>query len=168
MPVDLSNSTSEELFGRALESLEGRQYQQCIGLIRAAMEMEKQEGAPNPRMKHLSYLGLALTLSQGRSEEGQKMCEQAVAREFFDADLFCNLGIVCLRNRRKKQAFEAFRKGLTLKPRHARILEELNRHERREPPVFSFVPRQHPLNIMAGKVRSRFRSMFQRDSLAND
>jgi hypothetical protein len=168
MPVDLSNATSEELFRRALESLEGRQYQQCIGLIHAAMEMEKQEGAPNPRMKHLSYLGLALTLSQGRSEEGQKMCEQAVTREFFDADLFCNLGIVCLRNRRKKRAFEAFRKGLTLKPRHERILEELHRHERREKPVFSFVPRQHPLNILAGKVRWRLRGLFQRDSLAND
>ena len=96
------------------------------------------------------------------------MCEQAVAREFYDADLFCNLGIVSLRNRRKKRAFEAFHKGLILKPRHKRILEEVERHERREPPVFSFVPRQHPLNVMAGKVRSRFRSMFQRDSLAND
>ena len=168
MPVDLSNATSEELFRRALESLEGRQYQQCIGLIRSAMETEKQEGIPNPRMKHLSYLGLALTLSQGRSEEGQKMCEQAAAREFFDADLFCNLGIVSLRNRRQKQAFEAFRKGLTLKPRHKRILEELERHERREPPVFSVLPRNHFLNVTTGKLRWWYRSLFHRDSLASD
>jgi len=168
MPVDLSNSTAEELFQRALESLEGRQYQQCLGLIRAAMEMEKQEGNPATRMKYLSYLGLALTLSQGRSEEGQKMCEQAASRDFFDANLFCNLGIVSLRNRRKKQAFEAFRKGLTLKPKHERILEELSRHERRGPSVFSFLPRNHFLNITAGKLRWWYRSLFHAGPLAND
>ena len=168
MPVDLSNSTAEELFQRALESLEGRQYQQCLGLIRAAMEMEKQEGNPATRMKYLSYLGLALTLSQGRSEEGQKMCEQAASRDFFDANLFCNLGIVSLRNRRKKQAFEAFRKGLTLKPTHERILEELSRHERREPSVFSFLPRNHVLTIPAGQLRWWYRSLFHSDSLAKD
>jgi len=168
MPVDLSNSTSEELFQRALDSLENKQYQQCIALLQAAMEMEKQEGSPNPRMKHLSYLGLALTLSQGRSEEGQKMCEQAASREFYDADLFCNLGIVSLRNRRRKQAFEAFRKGLVLRPKHRRIVEELSRHERREPLVFSNLPRDHFLNVMGGKIRWRLRLLFSRDSLASD
>jgi len=132
------------------------------------MEMEKQEGSPNPRMKHLSYLGLALTLSQGRSEEGQKMCEQAASREFYDADLFCNLGIVSLRNRRRKQAFEAFRKGLVLRPKHRRIVEELSRHERREPLVFSNLPRDHFLNVMGGKIRWRLRLLFSRDSLASD
>jgi len=167
MSIDLSNSTAEELFQRALDSLESKQYQQCVGLIQAAMEMEKQEGNPNPRMKYLSYMGLALTLSQGRSDEGQKMCEQAASREFYDADLFCNLGIVSLRNRRKKKAFEAFRKGLTLKPKHERILEELSRHERREPPVFTALPRDHPLNVMAGKWRWRLRRLFQRGSLAD-
>ena len=153
MPVNLSNSTAEDLFQRALDSLENRQYQQCIALIQSAMELDRQEGSPSSRMKYLSYLGLALTLSLGRSEEGQKMCEQAASREFYDADLFCNLGIVSLRNRRKKLAFDAFRKGLTLKPRHRRILEELERYERREAPVFSALPRQHFLNVVAGRLR---------------
>ena len=168
MPVDLSNSTAEDLFQRALDSLENRQYQQCIALIQAAMELDRQEGSPASRMKYLSYLGLALTLSLGRSEEGQKMCEQAAGREFYDADLFCNLGIVSLRNRRKKPAFDAFRKGLTLKPRHRRILEELDRYEQREAPVISALPRQHFLNVMAGKLRWRLRGLFRRAPLADD
>ncbi len=168
MPVDLSNTTPEQLFRRAMESLEGKQYQQCIGLLRAAMDLEKQEGNHNTRMRYLSYLGLALTLSQGRSEEGMKLCEQAAKREFFDADLFCNLGIVCMRNRRRKEAFEAFRKGLALKPQHRRIREELGRYERRERPVFPALARSHFLNVTFGKWRYRLRLMFNRPSLESE
>ncbi len=168
MPVDLSNTTPEELFRRAMDSLEGKQYQQCIGLIRAAMDLEKQEGSQNPRMKYLSYLGLALTLSQGRSEEGMKLCEQAAKRDFFDADLFCNLGIVYQRNRKRKEAFDAFRKGLALKPKYRRILEELGRYERRERPVFPALPRNHFLNVMAGKMRYRLRLLLHRTPLASE
>jgi len=164
---DTSISASEEIFRKAIEQLEQKQYQQCISMLRSAMDTEKQTSAA-PRMKHLSYLGLALTLSQGRSEEGQKLCEQAVKREFYDADLFCNLGIVSLRNRRRKQAFEAFRKGLALRPKHPRINEELDRHERRQDAVFPALPRNHLLNRLAGKMRYRFRLLFQRDSLASD
>jgi len=168
MPADTSNVNSEGLYRKALDSLENKQYQQCIALLNSVMEMEKQEGNANPRMKYLSHLGLALVLSQGRSDEGQKLCEQAVKREFFDPDLYCNLGIVYLRHRMKKEAFEAFRKGLALKPKHRRIREELERHERREPSVFPTLPRQHPLNRMAGKMRWRLRLLFGRTSLASD
>ncbi len=168
MPVEVSNSTAEELFQKALESLESRQYQQCLALIQSAMEVEKQEGNPSSRMKYLSYMGLALTLSLGRSEEGQKMCEQAASREFYDADLFCNLGIVSLRNRRRKLAFDSFRKGLTLKPKYRRILDELERYDRREAPVFASLPREAFLNVVAGKLRARLHALFRGSSLAND
>jgi tetratricopeptide (TPR) repeat protein len=168
MPAETSTLTAEQFYQKALESLDNKQYQQCIALLHSAMDQEKQEGSQNPRMKYLSLLGLALTLSQGRSEEGVKLCEQAAKRDFFDADLFCNLGIVYLRNRRRKEAFDAFRKGLILKPKHRRIVEELNRHERREHPVFPSLPRQHFLNITAGKLRYRFRTLFSGASLASD
>ena len=168
MAVDKSAATAEEMFLKAMDSLEGKQYQQCIGLLRTAMDLEKQEGSPGPRMKYLSYLGLALTLSQGRSEEGMKLCEQAVRRDFFDADLFCNLGIVCLRNRKRKEAFDAFRKGLALKPKHRRIQEELGRYERRERLVFPALPRGHFLNVTAGRMRYRMRLLFRRMSPASE
>ena len=111
-------------------------------------------------MKFVSYLGLALTLSQGKSDEGLKLCEQAVKREFFDPDLYCNLGMVYLRHRMKSPAFEAFQKGLNLKPGHRRILEELERYDHRSEPVFAFLPRGHALNRLAGRLRFRFRSLF--------
>lgn len=153
----------EDIFQRGLEALERKQYQQAIKMFQTAMDQEKLiSNTKGPRMRYLSYLGLAITLSQGRSEEGYKLCLQATQRDFFDAELFCNLGIVCLRNRKKGEAFEAFRKGLILKPRHPRIVEELGRHERRERLVFPRLSRGHFLNRYGGLLRYKLRQLLSR------
>jgi tetratricopeptide (TPR) repeat protein len=151
---------SEVAWRNGMVTLERRSYKESISLFQQAIDLERQEGAKNPKMKYMSYLGLALTLLQGKSEEGQRLCEQAVKREFFDPDLYCNLGIVYLRNRLKAQAFEAFQKGLNLKAGHARILEELEKYDRRGEPVLSFLPRGHYVNRLLGRLRFRLRHLF--------
>jgi tetratricopeptide (TPR) repeat protein len=151
---------SEIAWRNGMLAFERRSYKESIVLFQQAIDLERQEGAKNPKMKYMSYLGLALTLLQGRSEEGQKLCEQAVKREFFDPDLYCNLGIVYLRNRMKAQAFEAFQKGLNLRAGHPRILDELEKYDRRRDPILSFLPRGHYLNRMLGRVRYRLRHLF--------
>lgn len=154
-------SPSEDSFRKGLALLERRNFQEAINQLRSAIDLERQEGVKNPRMKYVSYLGLALTFKDGRSEEGLKLCEQAVRRDFLDPDLFCNLGIVYLRNRQKGRAFEAFQKGLNLEEGHRRIHEELERYDRREQPVFGFLPRTHPVNRLIGRIRHRLRHLFQ-------
>jgi len=173
-PVDTSVTSSGTLFGatedsseiafrKGLEALENRRYREAMSLFQAAMEQESEESKGRKRwMKYASYLGLALTLENGRSLEGMKLCQQAVTREFLDPDMYCNLGIVCLRNREKKLAFQAFQKGLALRPRHPRILEELNRYERRQGLVFSFLSRDHPVNRIAGLARYRLLQFLSR------
>ncbi|HKB08437.1 MAG TPA: hypothetical protein VKF61_09180 [Candidatus Polarisedimenticolia bacterium] len=151
---------SEIAYRNGMVAFERRNFKDSIALFQQAIDLERQEGAKNPKMKFVSYLGLALTLINGKSEEGQKLCEQAVKREFFDPDLYCNLGIVYLRNRLKAQAFEAFQKGLNLKAGHARILEELEKYDRRGEPLLSFLPRGHYLNRLLGRVRYRLRHLF--------
>ncbi len=151
---------SETAWRGGVQALERRNYKESISLFKQAIDKEREEGAKNPKMKFVSYLGLALTLSQGKSEEGLKLCEQAVKREFFDPDLYCNLGIVYLRHRLKASAFEAFQKGLNLKPGHTRILDELEKYDRRGEPFFTFLPRGHLLNRMAGRLRYRLRVLF--------
>ena len=156
-------NSPDELFQKGLEALERRSHQEAISLIQSAIDLDRQDSSSkSPRMRYVSYLGLALTLSQGRSQEGLKLCEQAVKRDFFDPDLFCNLGIAYLRNRQKKLAFQAFRKGLVLKPTHRRIREELERSDRRGSRVFTFLPRSHPINRLAGLVRYRLLLLFHR------
>jgi tetratricopeptide (TPR) repeat protein len=155
-------ASSEEIYRKGLVALEKRAYQEAITLFRAAIDQERREGTKNPRMRYVSYLGLAATLANPRSDEGLKLCEQAVRREFFDPDVYCNLGIALLRNRQKARAFEAFQKGLNLKPGYRRITDALNRYDRRTDPVFTFLPRNHPVNVLAGRVRHRLRALLGR------
>lgn len=154
-------ASPDEAFKRGLASFERKTYQEASGYFQRALDLER-ETQKNVSMKYLSFLGLSLVLSQGRSEEGLKMCEQAVKRDFFDADLFCNVGIVYLRHRQRGPAFQAFRRGLALRPQHRRILDEMDRYDRRADPVFGFLARQHPINVVAGRVRSRLRSLLAR------
>jgi tetratricopeptide (TPR) repeat protein len=169
MLPEATPQSAEELFQRGINYLEHKQYQQSIKLIQAAMEQDKLDGAnKGTSMRHLSYLGLALVLSSSRSEEGLKLCQQATKRDFFDADIFCNLGIAYMRNRLKGPAFDAFRKGLALVPRHRRILEELARVERRDSRVFSKLSRDHFLNYFFGLFRHRMRLLFNRAPGVND
>jgi tetratricopeptide (TPR) repeat protein len=154
--------TPEEAFKRGQACLERRTYQEAAGYFQIAIDLDRTLGQKNSNMRYLSFLGLALNLGQGRSEEGLRMCEQAAKREFFDADVFCNLGIVYLRNRQRAPAFAAFQRGLALKPKHRRIIEELSRYERRATPVFPFLARDHSLNIVFGRVRSRWRALIDR------
>ena len=151
---------SDETFHKGLAALDRRSYQQAAALFQEAIELERTEGSKSPRMKYVSFLGLAHTLTGGRSEEGLKLCLKAVRRDFFDPDLYCNLGIVHLRTRQKAAAFEAFQKGLNLSPRNKRIRDELERYERRCDPVFTFLPRVHLINRMFGAVRHFFRMLL--------
>lgn len=162
MPVITPPDTQEEAFKRGLACLERRTYQEAAGYFQIAIDLERQGGSKNGGMKYLSFLGLALNFAQGRSEEGLRMCEQAAKREFFDADVFCNLGIVYLRNRQRAPAFAAFQRGLALKPRHRRIIEELARYERRGTPVFPFLARDHAMNILFGRIRTRWYNLLDR------
>ena len=160
MTTPPSQSSAEMSFRGGMAALEKRCYKESIALFREAIERERLEGVKNPKMKYVSYFGYALTLANGKSEEGLRLCEQAVKRDFFDADLFCNLGIVYLRHRQKARAFEAFQKGLNLRPAHPRIVEELDRYDQRDQPIFAFLPRGHLVNRLAGRLRYRLRAIL--------
>ncbi|HXI03116.1 MAG TPA: hypothetical protein VNI57_08055 [Candidatus Saccharimonadales bacterium] len=155
-PRETALVPAEQTFREGLGALEAKRYREAAALFQRAMDQENPDGPVKPaRLRYGSYFGLALTLAAGRSEEGQKLCEQAVRREFLDADLFCNLGIVSLRNRNKRRAFGAFRQGLALSPQHPRILEQLAQYEKRAELVFPSLPRDHFLNKTFGLLRHR-------------
>lgn len=162
MAVITPPSSPGDAFKCGLASLEQRSFQQAASYFQAAIDLEQKASGKAAGMKYLSFLGLALNFAQGRSEEGLRMCEQAAKREFFDADVFCNLGIVYLRNRQRGPAFAAFQRGLALKPKHRRIHEEMARYERRSDPTFPFLSRDHTLNVLCGRVRARWRSFLDR------
>lgn len=151
-----------EAFKRGMACLERKTYQEAASYFQAAIDLERTVSQRNTNMRYLSFLGLSLNLAQVRSDEGLRMCEQAAKRDFFDVEIFCNLGIVCLRHRQRGPAFQAFKQGLVLRPGHRRIMEEMDRYERRATPFFGFLRRDHPMNVLAGRIRARYRSLVDR------
>jgi tetratricopeptide (TPR) repeat protein len=156
-------TSSDEPFRKGVAALDTKAPHEALAFFQKALDLGREEDPLQIRMKHLSWFGLALTLAKGRSEEAVKLCEQAIKRNFLDPDLFCNLGIVYLRNGRRALAFEALKKGLRVQPGHARTLEELERYERRSLPVFPFLHRDNTLNILFGKMRHRLRLLVERE-----
>jgi tetratricopeptide (TPR) repeat protein len=159
-------ASPEEAFERGLACLAQRSHREAAACFQTAIEIEQQSGSLSRQMKFVSYLGLALTLARERMDEALRLCEQAVQHDFLDPDIMCNFGIACLRNLQRARAFEAFHRGLALRPNHPRIIEELERYERRSDPVFRFLPRGHFLNRVAGRVRARLRLLFDREAAA--
>jgi tetratricopeptide (TPR) repeat protein len=154
----------DEAFERGMACLEQKNHREAAYFFQMAIEMEKKSNARTRQVKFVSYLGLALTLSRDRMDEALRLCEQAVEHDFLDPDIMCNFGIACLRNLQRARAFEAFHRGLAMRPNHPRIIAELERYERRSAPVFAFLPRSHVLNRLAGKLRARLRYFFDREA----
>ncbi len=103
----------------------------------------------------LSYLGLTLAMDRGRGREGLELCERAVKLDAYRVELFHNLGRVYLLSGRRKKALLAFSRGKALDRQHHPIQDELQGMGIRRGPVFSFLPRGHAANRIAGRTLSR-------------
>jgi len=143
---------AETRFQRGLIALEAGRHLEALALFEAALELERQLGAHTPQARYLSYYGLCLARDGSHAREGADFCRQAIALEFFNADLFWNYGRVLLLSDRRRDAFAAFVKGLSVQKNHQEIIRELGRMGWRRPPVLSFLPRENPVNVALGKL----------------
>ena len=150
---------AEARFQRGLQALKEGRGLEALALFEAAIALEKQLGSRTMQARYLSYYGLSLALHAGQPREGAEMCRQAITLEFFNADLCWNLGRVLLASGRRKDAFAAFLKGLSVQKNHQEIIGELGRMGWRKPPIIRFLPRGNPINATLGKLfRSEARS----------
>ncbi len=103
----------------------------------------------------LSYYGLALALHAPGRREALGFCERAAQAEFFNADLYLNLARVCLILGERLRAADAIQRGLSLRPGHAGLRRALVQIGRRRAPLFPFLSRRHPINVLLGRWRHR-------------
>jgi tetratricopeptide (TPR) repeat protein len=143
---------AETRFQRGLAAQKDGRGLEALALFEAAIELEKRLGARTPQARYLSYYGLALARDAGQLREGAEFCRQAIAMEFFNADLCWNYGRVLLLQDRRKEAFGTFLKGLKVQKNHQEILAELARMGWRKRPVIAFLPRGNPINAALGKL----------------
>ena len=143
---------AETRFQRGLQAQKDGRGLEALALFEAALELERRLGARTPQARYLSYYGLALARDAGQLREGAELCRQAIALEFFNADLCWNYGRVLLLSDRRKEAYAAFVKGLSVQMNHQEILHELGRMGWRKRPLIGFLSRAHPINAALGRL----------------
>jgi tetratricopeptide (TPR) repeat protein len=146
---------AEDSFQRGIRALsEGRQ-REALAMFEAAIELERRLGGGRPQARYLSYYGLCLGMERNEIREGLRFCREAVTLEGYNPDLRCNLGRLLMRAGRRKEAHQAFTRGLSLQPDHGGLKRAIRVMGLRRRPVFPFLGRSHPLNVFLGRIRAR-------------
>ena len=109
--------------------------------------------APSPVI--CSYLAYCLAKERGAIKKALVLCNQAIFAEPRNTVHYLNLGRIYLIAKKKKQAIDAFRKGLKY-GKNQQIVKELNGLGLRKEPIFSFLARENILNRMGGILYKKF------------
>ncbi len=109
----------------------------------------------------MSYYAMCLASIEGNYDKAISLCLTAAEREFYNAEIYLNLGRILLLNGQKSSAIKAFRKGLKFDDMNDEILNEIKRLGVRRKPFFPFLPRESAFNkfmggILSGKARLNF------------
>jgi hypothetical protein len=149
--------SAEVSFRRGMELVETGRYRDALGFFSGAIEIERTAGHGGPgEARYLSYYGLCLSLARADARKGLGCCRSAARREPYNADIWWNLGRAALAAGKRGEAHRSLQRGLTVVSGHEGILRDLKRMGVRRPPVLTFLAREHPLNVMLGRLRARW------------
>ena len=125
------------------------------GLYTDALTVFDQSLAFTQSPLAMSYYALCLATAEGVHDKAVSMCLMAAEKEFYNPDIYLNLGRVFLINGQKRVAMRSFRKGLKFDSSHRDIVAEIKRLGRRRSPVVSFLPRNSAVNRFLGIITGR-------------
>jgi hypothetical protein len=135
----------------AIETCRAEQWRQGLEqLNRLARQYEPSASLPGV---FYSYLGLAIARVEGRKQEGLQLCKHALETQANKADNHINLATLYLLVGRRHAAFLVVDRASRWFPDSARVLALVDRLGVRQPPVFGFLSRGNPLNVMLGQAR---------------
>ena len=94
-------------------------------------------------------------MTRSPAYDAVSLCEQAARQEFYKAELLNNLGRVYLMSGQRKKAYDMFKKGIETDPEFFKNHLCLEAMGVRSRPVFGFLGRNHPVNVVTGKTMRR-------------
>lgn len=103
----------------------------------------------------MSYYAVCLANVEGNYDKAISLCLMAAEKEFYNPEIYLNLGKIFLLNGQKSVAVRAFRKGLKFDNCHFDILKEMKKLGVRRKPIVGFLPRQNPVNRLLGRLAGR-------------
>lgn len=143
---------AESAFRKGLREFKNGKYMEALVHLEAAIELEKKYNKNVTKAKYLSYYGLCLSVATDNIKEAIKFCKKGVELEFYNPDLFHNLGLVYLLSGMRKEAHQSFMEGLKMQNNHREILMELKKMGVRKKLPFPFLSRSHFINKISGKI----------------
>ncbi len=103
----------------------------------------------------MSYYALCLANVEGNFDKAISLCLMAAEKEFYNPEIYLNLGRIFLLNGQKAVAVRAFRKGLKFDSTHFGLMGEMRKLGVRRKPVISFLHRTNPVNKFLGIIADR-------------
>jgi len=134
--------TAENSFRKGLAALRTGQTLEAMAFFEAAIVRDRATNREHPTMKYQSYFGLCLAKTTRQRKDATKLCRDAAEIEFYNPELFLNLGRVTMLTGDRRAAFRAYRRGLALDPAHKELRFEIRRLGLRRRPVFRFLGRE--------------------------
>jgi len=100
----------------------------------------------------MSYYALCLAAMEGSYDKAMSLCLTAAEKEFYNPEIYHNLGKIFLLNGQKTLAIKAFRKGIKFDGGNHTLIEEIKRLGLRRRPIISFLPRGNFVNRILGRI----------------
>ncbi len=144
---------AEDRFRDGMQLLARGHAREALPFFHTAIQFQKEYDDGPGTARYLSYYGLCVSLTRGCGHEALRCCRLATKREDFNAELWWNLGRAALALGRRSEAYRALTRGLALEPKHKGIRQDLGRMGERRPQILSFLSRNHPVNVVLGRLR---------------
>ena len=101
-----------------------------------------------------SFYGLTLAVVEKDVAAGLKLCKAALNKDSVNPEIYWVLGQVYLLTGQRNKAYRTFKDGLFIDNDCAYLKTALRKLGVRKNSVFSFLSRNHSLNVFAGKLRA--------------
>jgi len=102
-----------------------------------------------------SYYALCLAEVERDYDRAVSLCLLAAEREFYNPDVYFNLGRIFLLKGQKVYAIKSFKKGLQFGTNHAELVNAIKKLGSRRKPIVPFLPRHHFINKFLGRFIHR-------------
>ena len=147
---------AEDSFRKGVKALKNRfKQKEAMAFFEASLLLDSRAQKSSGQPRYRSYYGLCLSTTKGKMKEALKLCRKATKDEFYNYEVWFNLGKVEREAGNQHKAHKALVRALHLSPRKTEIREELKNLGLRRTPMFSFLGRDHVLNRLMGRITYR-------------
>jgi len=135
----------DEHLERGMNLAKVEEYEGALKLFQELPEFTEHSAAT-------SYYALCLAIVEGKFPKAIALSLAAVKREFYNPEIYLNLGTIYMLNGKKTLAIRVFRRGLHIDGSHKELKKKILEMGVRQKPPFSFLSRKNIANKYLGRV----------------